>query len=159
MDRSKEISKKIKLYGRDILSSEEFRRARTQVHHYRTSLAAHSILTARIGLGICEFLRKCGISVDERKVVRIALLHDLGMVGRHEKYRNNYECGYMHPIHSAESAGRIWKDIDEDSVKAIKSHMWPLSLRIPTSWEGVVLCIADKRASFLDVTSILFRHR
>ncbi len=141
----------IRKYGRDILNSKEFKKACSQVHHYRTSVGAHSVLTARMGLKICRRLRRLGIDIDERKVVRTALLHDLGMVGRKLLYRNNFECGYLHPKNSAVIAGKIWKDIDKGSLKAIKSHMWPLSLSIPTSGEAFVLCLADKMASMKDV--------
>ena len=93
---------------------------------------------------MCNVISKTGIHIDERKVVRISLLHDLGMLGRDERYKNNFECGRMHPKNSAITARKLWADIDPKSEKAIRSHMWPLSLSMPTSKEAVILCIADK---------------
>ena len=106
----------IKRYGEDILRSEEFGVALSQKHHHRSSVGDHSILTARAGLTMCNLINKAGISVDTRKVVRISLLHDLGMLGRE----------------------------DPESVDAIRSHMWPLSASKPSSKEAVILCLADK---------------
>ncbi len=93
---------------------------------------------------MCNLISKAGIRIDERKVVRISLLHDLGMMGRKDRYRNNFMCGYLHPKISAVAAQKIWNDIDAKSMKAIRSHMWPLSLAVPTSREAVILCLADK---------------
>ena len=134
----------IKRYGEDILRSEEFGVALSQKHHHRSSVGDHSILTARAGLTMCNLINKAGISVDTRKVVRISLLHDLGMLGREDRYRNNFECGRLHPKNSAITARKLWSDIDPESVDAIRSHMWPLSASKPSSKEAVILCLADK---------------
>ncbi len=140
----------IQKYGSDILDSKEFEFALNQIHHHRSSVGDHSIMTARAGLTMCNLINKTGIRIDERKVVRISLLHDLGMLGRYDRYRNNFICGYLHPKNSAVTAQKLWSDIDPKSIKAIKSHMWPLSLCMPTSKEAVILCLADKVAAFGD---------
>ena len=141
----------IKEYAGDILHSSLFQRSFSQRHHYRTSVGKHSLQTARMGLWLCTFLKRRGIAIDERRLVRIALLHDMGMLGRKHRYRNNLECGYMHPKNSADIARKIWPDIDRKSLKAIRSHMWPLSLAVPTSREAAVLCMADKMAAVSDL--------
>ena len=142
---------RIRLYGRDILNTPEFRRMYLQTHHHRTSVGKHSVLTARMGLWLCDLLKHRGIRADEKKVVRIALLHDVGMLDRYTRYRNNFECGKLHPVNSAAAAKRLWSDIDDDSLAAIRSHMWPLSVTMPHTREGVILCIADKMAAIRDV--------
>ena len=144
----------IRKYGRDILASDKFRQARGQIHHYRTSVASHSIKTAISGLKLCSIMRRMGISVDARMVVRTALLHDLGMVGRSDLYRNNYECCMKHPGNSASISRQICSEIDEKSLAAIESHMWPLSVHMPGSKEAFVLCMADKIASVKDLIYI-----
>ena len=143
--------KMIKKYGYDILKSDKFKEAGNQIHHYRTTVALHSLKTAAAGVRICLVLRKIGIKVDVRKVVRTALLHDLGMIGRDELYRNNYECCVRHPENSVAISKQIWRDIDEKSLAAIKSHMWPLSIHIPKTKEAFALCMADKAASVKDL--------
>ena len=146
-----DYSIRIKKYGKDILDSQEFIKATHQVHHLRTSVANHSLLTAKMGLKVCDRLKKRGITVDENKVVRVALLHDLGMLGRAHRYKNNFECGYYHPINSVITAKKLWPEIDPASENAIQSHMWPLSLSIPTSREAFILCLADKMASIREL--------
>jgi uncharacterized protein len=144
----------IREYGRDILASDKFREARGQIHHYRTTVASHSVSTAYAGIRMCLFLKRIGIKVDTRMVVRTALLHDLGMVGRNELYRSNYECCFRHPKESAAISRQICSDIDEKSLAAIKSHMWPLSVHMPGTKEAFVLCMADKIASVKDLVKM-----
>ena len=148
--RNRENDVLIKRFGNDILKSEEFEAALTQTHHHRSSVGDHSIHTARAGLTMCNVMSKAGIHIDERKIVRISLLHDLGILGRHEKYKNGFECGYRHPKDSAVTARKLWRDIDQKSIRAIKSHMWPLSPTMPTSREAFILCIADKATALGD---------
>ncbi len=151
-DKDKQkIDHRIRDYGGDIIESDEFRRMMSQSHHLKTSVGKHSVSTAQMGLAICDFLKRTGIEVDEEKVVRISLLHDVGMLDRNRRYRNNYECGKMHPTNSAKEAKQIWPDIDPESQAAIKSHMWPLSRTMPHTKEGAVLCMADKLASLKDI--------
>ncbi len=150
-DKHDDLNRRIKQHGGDIIRSEEFKRMFSQRHHIKDSLGRHTVSTARMGLKISDFLERRGITVDERKVVRIALLHDLGMLDRNERYKNNYECGRLHPGNSAEAAKKLWPNIDDESLDAIKSHMWPLSLSVPKTKEAFILCLADKLATMKDI--------
>ena len=143
--RNRENDVLIKRYGSDILASEEFKVALAQIHHHRSSVGDHSIHTARAGLSMCNVIRK--IRIDEKKIVRISLLHDLGILGRDEKYKSSFECGYRHPKDSAEVAKKLWHDIDKKSVRAIRSHMWPLSPTMPTLTLGVRLTSILEKSS------------
>ena len=149
--KKQKSDRRIRLYGRDILATEEFKRALAQTHHMCTSVGAHSLMAARMGLKVCDFLKRRGVDVDEEKVVRIALLHDMGMLDRYNRYKNNFECGRLHPGNSADAAKKIWSDIDDESLDAIRGHMWPLSVTMPHTKEGFVLCLADKMAAITDV--------
>ena len=153
MKRKERLKKKnmlIKKYGSDILCSEEFIQAFSERHHLKSNVGNHSILTARMSLNLCKVLNRFGYIVDEENAVRISLLHDLGMLGRKEKYKNTRVCHRMHPIDSAITAKQIWNDIDRDSVAAIRNHMWPLTPKRPASREAYVLCVADKMAAVGD---------
>ena len=46
---------------------------------------------------ICYALRKMNINVNIPAVVIGALCHDLGILGRHEKYSSSKECSAEHP--------------------------------------------------------------
>ncbi|MBQ9632991.1 MAG: HD domain-containing protein [Lachnospiraceae bacterium] len=145
------IKAKIKRYGRDILSSDTFKRALEQVHHYDNSVGRHSLQVAWETLRVCKVLRQLGIEVDERKAVRAALLHDLGMIGREMKYANNYETSRKHPVDSLAVARKLVPDLDESMIQAIERHMFPIFAKPPTKAEAVAVCIADKLASIKEV--------
>ncbi len=151
----KELEKKIWEYGRDILSTEQYQAAFEQVHHGRSSVAKHSLRVAADTLRVCEFFSRKGIEVDERKAVRAALLHDLGILGRYDKFKNNYETSRQHPVESIKVAREIDEDFDETIRQAIERHMFPVFAKPPTKPEAIAVCIADKSGSMRDVLKIL----
>ena len=91
-----------------------------------------------------------GVLLNEKDLVQAALCHDLGMVGRENKYKNTLETCKRHPIDSAEIAKEIVPDLSPNAEQMIRSHMWPLSSIAPQSREGRLLCKADKFASMAD---------
>lgn len=138
-----------------IVSTPRFQKALEQTHHKGTTLGAHTLKVKRAAVRISRALDKVGIKTDPNIVTAASLLHDLGMVGRDERYRNNVECWRKHPGDSVETAKELIPDLDEKTARAIRSHMWPLSLHIPTSKEGWIVVAADKYASVSDVFSHL----
>ncbi len=138
-------------HGKKILYSPQFTASFFQRHHFRTSVGEHSLQVAAISLWICDLLEKKGISLDRDVIVKAALMHDLGMIGRNERYRNNFQTGKDHPAESVKEAKKIYPELDPVTEQVILGHMWPLSLHAPKSLEGVVICIADKLGSITDL--------
>ncbi len=138
---------KINKYGQLILGTEYFETAMGQTHHGVTTVGDHSLHVAYYSLLICALLVKLGISISERELVRASLCHDLGILGRYDKYRNNRECCRRHPIDSGEVARDILPDLSEKERDAITHHMWPLNLHRPHSKEGWIITVADKMAA------------
>ena len=62
---------------------------------------------------ICYVLKKLGIKVKLPIVVVGALCHDLGMLGRAEKYESDKECHREHPKESVIVAQEILEDLPE----------------------------------------------
>ena len=138
-----------------ICSSAIFQEAMAQEHHYDTTLGRHSVLVYRQALRICKALEKKGIMTDRRCITVASLCHDLGMVGRKDRYKNNLECCIKHPRAALAEAGKLIDNIDPKTKKAILSHMWPLGVRIPTSREGWILAAADKIVSTAGTVHII----
>ncbi len=131
-----------------IVSSDVFKRSMNQVHHMDTTLGRHLIDVKDCALKMSESLEKIGIKTDRRAVIVSSLCHDLGMVGRYEIYKNNYECLRSHPRDSVDATANLVEDIDATTKGAILSHMWPLSKHRPRSVEGWILVAADKQSTF-----------
>ena len=150
MSRKKRYPKKLRRYAKKALNSKIFQRSFREKHHLYTSVGTHSVEVADCALRLSEFLKRHGKDVDERLVVRAALLHDLGLVGRHQKYHSNWETSRRHPIDSAKIAGHIYPENKAKLDKIIKRHMFPVSLCPPDSIEGAIVSLADKWCSISD---------
>lgn len=140
------------LYGKDILGSDQFHQAFGQTHHKCMTVADHSLGVCVICLYICLILKKIHISVHVRDLTVAALCHDLGIMGRYEKYRNNIECCGRHPVDSLDCIRDLigegeYNDIIENSVRR---HMWPLTPIPPRYREGVILTTADKVSAVME---------
>ncbi len=150
------LKKRIKEYGREVLKSKLFKKSFKQKHHLHTTVGKHSLQVALWSLKIADYLSSHGISVDTGLVVRAALLHDLGMIGRDRKYKNNLECSRRHPVESVLAAKRIIGHLSPKMENAILNHMWPLSPNPPSSWEGLAVSLGDKAASIADLISLRY---
>lgn len=148
---TKEIKKVLYDEGKDILRSEAFAQAGKQVHHKRTTVRDHTLRVAAASIEIGRTLRRFGINTNEHSIVVGALCHDLGILGRDEKYKNDRECWKKHPYDSELEAEKLVKNLDDRTRKVIRYHMWPLNLHPPVSKEGFIVMMADKYESFRDL--------
>lgn len=139
------------------MRSEVFTRALLQKHHMISSVGAHSYHVAWISLFLAQELH---MDVNEEDLVQAALCHDLGIVGRDEKYENNRECCRQHPEDSAETARELLHELSEVDEDAIRHHMWPMNPGRPQTPEGWLITTADKIAAFMEICMpTLCRHR
>ena len=138
-------------YGGEILRSEEMRRAFQQRHHLLSTVGDHTLRVAWVSLGICYALHKIRVRTDIPAVVTASLCHDLGILGRKEKYASNRECLRRHPADSVETARRLVGKLPDKTENMISRHMWPFAgSRPPDSLEAVIVSAADKIASLED---------
>ncbi|MBQ9360840.1 MAG: HD domain-containing protein [Lachnospiraceae bacterium] len=138
-----EIRDIIVKYGKDILLSDEFQETFSQTHHMSTTVGDHTLGVAAEAVKIC--LRH-GLTDDEtlRNTVAASLCHDLGIMGREEKFNNNVQCLVRHPKQSAESYISMTGEQNERVLDSILCHMFPLKIRFPRYKEGWILTLADK---------------
>lgn len=93
------------------------------------------------------------LNADSDLCARSAVLHDLfyydwrdGETGKWHKLH-----GYKHPKYAALNAIELNSKITDTEIKAIRSHMWPLTLMPPTSKAGMILCFSDKYCAAIEV--------
>lgn len=138
-------------YGGKLLTSDEMQTAFKQTHHTVSTVGDHTIRVARMSLKICYALRKLHIPMDIPAVVAGSLSHDLGILGRDEKFESMRQCSVQHPVDSVEVAGKIVGDLPPKTNDIIYRHMWPVGgTKPPNSLEGAVVSVADKLATFVD---------
>lgn len=151
-NRKKRVRNDLELYGGDVLRSKEMKRAFQQTHHQLSTVGEHTIRVAVTSILICYVLKKLNIRVSISAVVVGSLCHDLGILGRNEKYSSNKECRREHPKESVEIARELVKELPEKTEDIIERHMWPIGQsKAPNSIEGAVVSVADKYNAVKDI--------
>ena len=94
---------------------------------------------------------KLHVKTDIQAVVTGSLGHDLGILGRNEKYGSSRECSRQHPADSAEVAEKLMGELPEKTADIITRHMWPVGKsKPPNSLEAAIVSTADKIAAVED---------
>ena len=127
-------------YGDDILRSDGMQQEREYMQHGSVSVYRHSVSVAYLSLYLA---RRWDISVDERALIRGALLHDYFLYDWHVPDPAHRWHGFHHAQKALENAARDFHlgPIERD---IIKKHMFPLNLAAPRYRESVLVCVADK---------------
>ena len=143
----KQVQDIIIRYGGVIIRSAEFKKTYFQRHHIIFNVGDHLLGVTSEAVSYC--IRH---SLTEEafldNVVKACLCHDLGIMGRREKFSNAYQCLIWHPIYSVNEYRKLTGENNEIVVDSILSHMFPLKLRIPKYKEGWILIRADKKAAY-----------
>lgn len=138
------------LYGKDILASERMKEEKNYLQHGSVSVFEHSVNVACT----CVMLsHRLSIAVNERAVVRGALLHDYFLYDWHDPDPSHRLHGFSHPRTALTNAARDFSlnDIEKDMIL---KHMFPLTLMPPRYRESVLICIADKLCAVCETVSL-----
>ena len=151
-DRKKRVRYDLQEYGREVLASDEIKQAFNQTHHQWSTVGEHTFRVAFSSVMICYALKKLNIKVNVPAVVIGALCHDLGMLGRSDRYASDREAVAEHAKESVTVAREIVSELPEKTEDIIERHMWPLGdSKAPNSIEGAVVSVADKYNAVKDV--------
>ncbi len=125
-----------------IISNPKYKQLKQFIHHADHTVYRHSISVAYIAYKMSVNKK----NIDLKSLVKVCLLHDYYLYDWHKKGHKRPH-GFTHPKTAAINASRDF-GLTLIEEKAIRSHMWPLTLfHIPTSRIGIILCIADKRSA------------
>lgn len=141
----------LRRHGRDILGSPGMQLQRGHMQHGRVSVYRHSLAVALMCLKLARGLR---MRVNERALVRGALLHDYFLYDWHEKDPSHKWHGFTHPATALRNASRDF-DLGKTERDMIAHHMFPLVPSPPRCRESVLLCVADKLCA---IQETLFRR-
>ena len=130
----------IKYYGKEILESKNMQKEKTFMQHGNISVFDHSVAVTIKCLQIAHTLK---IPVDQKTLIRGALLHDYFLYDWHESDKSHRLHGFTHAKRSLINAEKEY-ELNKIEKNMIYCHMFPLNIRIPKFRESVILCIADK---------------
>ncbi|MCR5487937.1 MAG: HD domain-containing protein [Lachnospiraceae bacterium] len=147
---------RISKHGKDILKSKNYNKMHGYIQHGSVSVFRHCVRVAETSLKIERFLKKrFNVKMDERALVRGALLHDYFLYDWHNKKdRPKGLHGFTHPGTALKNAIRDYA-VSEREKKIIRQHMFPLTItKIPTCKEAWVVNIADKWCSLAETAKM-----
>ncbi len=130
----------INKYGKDILNNDKYKSQSKFMQHGKTSVLEHEY---NVCVYCLKLIDKFKIKVDERALVRGALLHDYFLYDWHEFDKSHSLHGFSHAKKAMINANRDF-GLNKIEKNMILTHMFPLNLRIPRYKESIILCIADK---------------
>ena len=140
----KEIKEKynklIDEYGKEIINSESYQQQKNFIQHGKTSVYSHERGVTMCALKIARGLK---LKIDEKTLVRGALLHDYFLYDWHEKNAGHNLHGFTHAKRAMDNANNDF-GLNKIEQNMIYTHMFPLNLRIPRYKESIILCLADK---------------
>lgn len=137
-------------YGGSILKSAGMEKEKSLIQHGTVSTYQHSVNVARTSLKIA---RRLNLTVDERQMVRGALLHDYYLYDWHDKEARTNPHGFVHPRIACENATRDFQ-LNPLEQNIIRRHMFPSTPIPPKYKEGWVICMADKLCSIQETLKL-----
>lgn len=131
--------------ARGIVESDCFDALSRYPRHIYTDTFSHSV---RVAVCMAWLSEKTGVSA--RSAVKVGLLHDLCFVDYTVKNDHPGLYCFYHPEEAAANAKREY-GLTPAEEKAIRAHMFPLALHLPTSRLALTLILADKLVATYEV--------
>ncbi len=110
------------------------------IQHGSTTVFAHSVRVASLSLKLAKRLR---LQVDNKALLRGALLHDYFLYDWHEKDRSHRLHGLFHAKTALRNAKKDFH-LNKLEENIIARHMFPLNPIFPQYKEAWIVCLADK---------------
>lgn len=129
---------------RQVCSSSRMSKSRTFYQHGKINIYVHSLRVAYI----CYYwVKKYHLHVDEKALIRGALLHDYFLYDWHDKeHEHKRPHGFFHPSAALCNAKQDFI-LTRKEENIIQRHMFPLTLIPPGCKEAWLVCMADKVCS------------
>lgn len=136
-------------HGEDILYSKGMQSEKNFIQHKQISVYTHSLSVAYV----CVYIvKKFHLKVDERSLVRGALLHDYFLYDWHDSDASHKWHGFTHAETALRNAERDF-ELNKIEKNMILKHMFPLNIKPPRYRESCILCLADKICATYETTS------
>lgn len=151
-EREKQLRRQIRESGADILESTNFQSTREHIQHGTVTVNAHCINVAKHSLMLADKLK---VHINQRELIRGALLHDYFLYDWHDKDHINplRLHGFFHPGRALQNATRDF-ELTAREKDIIRKHMWPMTVIPPMCREAWIVTAADKWVSLLETLRI-----
>lgn len=131
--------------SKTMIESPYFRDLLRFPRHIYTNTFDHSVRVA-----VCMAWLSTKMRLSTQSAVKVGLLHDLCFVDYTSPNDHPGLYCFYHPEEAADNAKRAY-GLTPTEEKAIRSHMFPLSLHLPTSKLAWALILSDKLVAAYEV--------
>lgn len=142
----------------ELISNNTVQQMKNFRQHYETSCFDHCYMAAYYCYLICKRYK-----LDYKSAARAAMLHDLFLYDWRVRQPGRKGLhAFTHGKVACNNACKIF-DLNEKEKDIIIKHMWPVTIELPRSIEGIILTFVDKYCalseSFDIVKSRLFMKK
>lgn len=133
---------------KDLIDEPSVRAMDNYIQHSSVTTFQHGVFVSYLSFSICKTLRW-----NYYSAARGGLLHDMYLYDWHDSERLGKWHAFTHPYAALRNATALFT-ITKMEQDIIKKHMWPLTLKLPRYRESIVVSIADKLATCLEVVGL-----
>ena len=117
------------------------------IQHGKVSVYAHCVSVADTACVLAETLH---LRVNERALIRGALLHDYFLYDWHDKDAAHKWHGFHHAAVALKNASKDF-ELTDIEMDIIAKHMFPLNIKLPRYKASYIVSLADKICSSYEV--------
>ena len=122
----------------ELVNNETVLQMKNYVQHFDTNCYDHCYDVAKTMYKVTKKL-----NLDYVSATRAGMLHDLFLYDWHIKEGRKNMHAFRHGKIACNNASRIF-DLNEKEKDMITKHMWPCTIVLPKSKEGMILTVVDK---------------
>ena len=147
-----ELASQVRATAQELERGGRLALTREFIQHGDVSVYEHVLSVAQASAGMARGLGRIGVAVDERSLIRGALLHDYFLYDWHVPGKAEGLHGFTHP---ATALKRAEEDFELTPLERniIVRHMFPLVPIPPACREAWIVCLADKACALRETVA------
>lgn len=132
----------------NIINNETVQKMQNFRQHYNVSCFDHCLCVSYYSYLLCKKLH-----LDYKSVARAGMLHDLFLYDWRKKINRSGFHAFTHGKLACENACKLF-DLNEKEKDIIIKHMWPVTIKFPSSVEGFILTFVDKYCAISETLEV-----
>lgn len=137
----------------ELIENNTVQQMKNYRQHYETSCFDHCYMVAYYCYLICK-----KYNLDYKSATRAAMLHDLFLYDWRVRQPDRKGLhAFTHGKTACDNACKLF-DLNEKEKDMIVTHMWPVTINLPKSLEGLILTFVDKYCAMSETFDI-FKSR
>lgn len=135
----------------EIITNSKVQEMKLYLQHCDTSTYEHCYNAAYYCYKICKKLK-----LDYKSATRAAMLHDFYLYDWHIKDKTRKLHAFAHGKIAYINACKIFS-LNDKEKDIITNHMWPVTISIPKTREGIILTLIDKYCALKETKNYILK--